>query len=82
MQLMTNATVCEDSGQLFDDTTPIAQSRKSLDRIDNNKGYVHNNVRMITWQANDMPGKIPLNSWKAAAAAMRDHNAWYDILNP
>lgn len=74
--LMMETTVCEDSGHVFDDANDNKQTRKSPNRMDNNKGYEPGNVRVITYKANIMRGVIPLESWKLAAAHMRENNLW------
>jgi hypothetical protein len=79
-QLLADAIVCEDSGHVFDDTMSDKWRRKSIDRIDNTRGYEAGNVRVVTYKANIMRGDIPLNAWKAAAAVMRAQNLWAAIL--
>lgn len=76
MRVMLAATVCEDSGHVFDDTRGDKNLRKSLDRLDNTKGYSLDNVRVITYGANIMRGAIPLGPWRLAAAEMRAQNLW------
>lgn len=54
--------VCEVTGLPFDFTSP-GQSRKnpfapSIDRIDNNIGYIKSNVRLVLWAVNLMHGEM------------------------
>lgn len=79
-QILADATVCEDSGHLFDNKTDNTMMRKSIDRIDNSRGYELGNVRVVTWQANNMRGDMGIDIWKDTAAAIRAQNLWPSIL--
>lgn len=79
-QMLADATTCPDSGHAFDTLTDTKLTRRSIDRIDNSKGYEPDNVRVVTYKANIMRGGIPFNAWIAAAAVMRDENLWPALL--
>lgn len=42
----------------------------SLDRIDNSRGYVKGNVRVISWRANDLKANATLEEMRAVLADM------------
>lgn len=76
-KLLANATICEDTGHVFaagGETDSALQ--KSLDRIDNIKGYELGNIRVVTALANLARGNVPIEAWRLAAAYMTEHNCW------
>ena len=79
-ELMINATACADSNHIFDDANSNRFERKSLDRIDNSKGYELDNVRVVTWRVNQMRGNIPFDAWMLAAKHMSENNQWVNLL--
>lgn len=46
----------------------------SLDRIDPRKGYVLNNVGLVTWGSNQMKGSIPLNEFYKWCSLISDNS--------
>ena len=65
-QLVHSTVQCEDTGHVFVDREPNALLRKSIDRIDNEKGYSRDNVRCVTWKANCLRRRTPIHEWRAA----------------
>jgi hypothetical protein len=68
LRMLHEADVCPDTGHIFDDCSPDKMMRKSLDRIDNSKGYEPGNVRVTTWRANLDRGSTPIDEWLPMAA--------------
>lgn len=52
---------CAVSGVRFDITDSMLSP--SPDRIDNNAGYVHDNIQFVTWRVNNMRGNMPLSTF-------------------
>jgi hypothetical protein len=75
-KLLADAKVCEDSGHVFEDGETRFDFQKSLDRIDNTKGYEMGNVRVVVTRANMLRGSIDIDAWRAAAAVMREKGLW------
>ncbi|WP_157272528.1 hypothetical protein [Azonexus hydrophilus] len=50
------------------------QFAPSLDRVDNSKGYVKGNVRVISWKANQLKSDASLDDLKAIVAYIEAHN--------
>ena len=67
--LMRAATVCPDTGHIFVDGDPRPMWRRSMDRLDNTKGYVQGNVRVVSLLANVRRGTRPIEMWRAIVQA-------------
>jgi hypothetical protein len=48
----------------------LCDGSPTLDRIDNNKGYVKGNVRVISWRANKLKGEASVDELKKVIAYM------------
>jgi hypothetical protein len=68
--LMYEATVCPDTGYVWQggEDGPF---RKSLDRIDNQRGYEADNLRVVCAYANLTRRRLFLNLWSARCARAR-----------
>lgn len=45
----------------------------SIDRVDNSKGYIPGNVRIVSWKANDIKGHASIEELEAVVKYMKDH---------
>lgn len=50
-------------------------SHASIDRVDNSKGYIPGNIRVISYRANIVKGSGTLHEIESIARYMRDHIA-------
>lgn len=64
MKLIADTPVCEDTGHVFMDGEPDSRKRRSIDRLDNSRGYHLDNVRIVTWAANHTRGCKPIDAWR------------------
>lgn len=55
---------------MFKGTQKMGHNSPSLDRIDNTRGYVKGNVRVISWRANNLKGDATLDELRALVAYM------------
>lgn len=46
----------------------------SMDRIDNNKGYIPGNVEVISWRANSLKSNATIEELEKVLAYMKKHN--------
>lgn len=56
--------VCEDTGHSFVKGELDPKKRRSVDRIDNSRGYHLDNVRIVTWAANNARKAKPIDAWR------------------
>jgi hypothetical protein len=62
---MHGTTVCEDTAIVFDPAMGAdVRLRKSMDRLDNTKGYSVDNVRVVSYLANVSRGELPIDLWR------------------
>ena len=64
--------VCVETGVPFDwDSKDLMPSP---DRIDNEVGYVDDNIRFVTWRVNNMRGGLSAEDFQATCMQMAHHN--------
>ena len=64
--------VCVETGVPFDwDSKDLMPSP---DRIDNEVGYVDDNIRFVTWRVNRMRGGLSVDDFHATCMQMAHHN--------
>lgn len=64
---------CPVFGSVF--VKDIKSDCASLDRVDNTKGYIKGNVRVISWKANSLKSNGLLHEFKAVLAYMHQRGA-------
>ncbi len=50
-----------------------ASDSPSIDRIDSTRGYVHGNVRIISWRANDLKKNATVEELEAILKDLKSH---------
>lgn len=59
----------------YSKTGQTEQNSASLDRIDNNKGYIKGNVRFISWRANSLKNDATIEELEKILAYMKECRA-------
>lgn len=63
----------------WDNKESIAHGSPSLDRIDNNRGYVRGNVQIISHRANSLKKDYLLDEWERVAEYMRSGGGFASV---